>query len=98
LATAYISQTQLTAVVPANLIASAGAARVSVTTSAGTSASATFTINPAIKITTTTLPAGTAGNAYAGVIQCHGRLSRIHMDGYRPAQQHVVFQYERKHV
>jgi len=72
LTTAFISRTQLTAVVPANLIASAGASSVSVTTSAGTSASVPVTINPAIKITTTTLPAGTAGNAYAGAINVTG--------------------------
>ncbi|HME58312.1 MAG TPA: IPT/TIG domain-containing protein [Terracidiphilus sp.] len=72
LATTYISQTQLTAVVPANLIASAGTASVSVTTSAGKSASVPFTINPAIKITTTTLPTATAGNAYSGPINVTG--------------------------
>jgi len=72
LATTYISQTQLTTVVPANLIASAGTTRVSVTTSAGTSASVPITINPAIKITTTALPAGTAGNAYAGTVNVTG--------------------------
>jgi hypothetical protein len=72
LSTAYISQTQLTAVVPANLIASAGTARVSVTTTAGTSAPAIFTINPAIKITITTLPTGTAGNNYTGTINVTG--------------------------
>jgi hypothetical protein len=71
LVTTYISQSQLTAVVPANLIA-AGTAKVSVTTSAGTSAAVSFTINPAIKITTTTLPAGTAGNNYAGSINVTG--------------------------
>jgi hypothetical protein len=72
LTTAYISQTQLTAVVPATLIASAGTTSVSVTTTAGTSASVPVTINPAIKITTTTLPAGTAGNDYAGAINATG--------------------------
>jgi hypothetical protein len=72
LSTTYISQTQLTAVVPANLIASAGTASVSVTTSSGTSASVPFTINPPIKITTTTLPSGTAENAYSGPINVTG--------------------------
>jgi hypothetical protein len=72
LSTAYISQTQLTALVPAYLIASAGAASVSVTTPAGTSASVSFTINPAVKITTAALPSGTAGNAYAGAINVTG--------------------------
>jgi hypothetical protein len=72
LTTTYISQTQLTAMVPANLFAAAGSSRVSVTTSAGTSASIPVTINPAIKITTTTLPAGTAGNSYSGAINVTG--------------------------
>jgi hypothetical protein len=72
LATTYISQSQLTAVVPANLIAAAGTASISVTTSVGTSGAAPFTINPAVKITTTTLPAGTAGNNYAGSINVTG--------------------------
>jgi hypothetical protein len=72
LATTVISQNQLTAVVPASLIAGPGAASVSVTTSAGSSVSLTFTINPAIKITTSTLPDGTAGNAYSGAINVIG--------------------------
>jgi hypothetical protein len=72
LTTTYINQSQLTALVPANLIASAGAASVSVTTPVGTSSSFSVTINPAIKITTTTLPAGTAGNAYSGAINVTG--------------------------
>jgi hypothetical protein len=72
LATTVISQNQLQAVVPASLIAGAGTASVSVTTSAGTSVSLTFTINPVIKITTTTLPPGTAGNAYSGPINVIG--------------------------
>jgi hypothetical protein len=72
LTTTYISQTQLTAVVPANLIANSGATSVSVTTSAGKSVSVPVTINPAIKLITTTLPAGTAGNAYSGAINVTG--------------------------
>jgi sugar lactone lactonase YvrE len=46
LSTSYVSATQLTAGVPASLIASAGSASVTVTTTGGTSAGATFTINP----------------------------------------------------
>jgi hypothetical protein len=72
LSTTYISQTQLTAVVPASLFASAGTTSVSVTAPAGTSVSVPVTINPAIKITTTALPAGTAGNAYAGTVNVTG--------------------------
>jgi hypothetical protein len=72
LTTAYVSSTQLTAVVPASLIASAGAPSITVTTAAGTSPPATFTIYPAPRITTTTLPNGTAGNAYSGPINVTG--------------------------
>ncbi|MGA3161392.1 MAG: hypothetical protein ABSC77_09260 [Terracidiphilus sp.] len=72
LSTTYISQTQLTAAVPANLIVNSGVTSVSITTSAGTSASVPVTINPPIKMTTTTLPAGTAGNAYSGDINVTG--------------------------
>jgi len=72
LTTAYISQTQLTAVVPASLITGTGTASVSVTTSTGTSASLPFTINPTVTITTATLPPGTAGNAYSGPINVIG--------------------------
>jgi hypothetical protein len=72
LTTAYISQTRLTAVVPASLIAVAGTASVSVSTSNGTSDTFPFTIYPVIAITTTTLPTGTAGNAYSGPISVAG--------------------------
>jgi hypothetical protein len=72
LTTTYINQSQLTAVVPANLIASAGSTSISVTTTAGTSASVPVAINPALKITTASMPAGTAGIAYAGAINVTG--------------------------
>jgi hypothetical protein len=72
LTTGYISQTKLTALVPAYLIASAGAGSVSVTTPIGTTALYPFTINPAVKITTVTLPSGNAGNAYTGAINVTG--------------------------
>lgn len=72
LATSYISPTQLTAVVPASLIATAGTASVTLSTAAGTSAPVTITINPALKITTTALPSGTAGNAYSGPVSVTG--------------------------
>jgi hypothetical protein len=72
LTTAYISQTQLTALVPASLIAGVGTASVSVTNSVGTSVSLSFTINPVVYITTTSLPPGTAGNAYSGPINVTG--------------------------
>jgi hypothetical protein len=41
----YVSATQLTATVPASLIATAGSASVTVTNASGTSSAATFTIN-----------------------------------------------------
>ncbi len=72
LTTTYVSSTQLTAAVPASLIASAGTASVTVTTAAGTSPPAAFAIYPALRITTTTLPSGTAGNAYSGPISVTG--------------------------
>ena len=72
LTTAYVNSTQLTAAVPASLIASAGAPSVTVTTAAGTSPPAAFTIYAAPRITTTTLPSGTTGNAYSGPINVTG--------------------------
>jgi hypothetical protein len=72
LTTAYVSSTQLTAVVPASLVASAGTPSVTVTTAVGTSPPAAFTIYPPPRITTTTLPYGTAGNAYSGPINVTG--------------------------
>ena len=72
LTTAYVSSTQLTAAVPASLVASAGTPSVTVTTAAGTSPPAAFAIYPAPRITTTTLPSGTAGNAYSGPINVTG--------------------------
>ena len=72
LATTYISPTQIMAAVPASLIATAGTAGVTVSTAAGTSAPVTITINPALKLTTTALPSGTAGSAYSGPITVTG--------------------------
>lgn len=46
LTTTYVSATQLTAAVPANLIATMGLAIVTVTTTGGTSPGAAFTISP----------------------------------------------------
>ncbi len=46
LTTTYVSSAQLTAAVPANLIASAGSVVVSVVTSAGASAYSAFAVNP----------------------------------------------------
>ncbi len=72
LTTTYVSESELTAAVPAKLIASSGSAGITVTTAAGTSAPATFTVDPAPRIITTTLPSGTAGSAYSGPIQVTG--------------------------
>ncbi len=72
LATTYLSATELTATVPAALIASVGTVNITVSTATGTSVPITFTINPAIKITTATLPSGTAGNPYSGPINVVG--------------------------
>jgi len=75
LATTYISSTQLTAFVPAKLIASAGSSSITVTTAIGTSPSAIFAILAGTappSITTSTMPAGTVGLAYTGPIQVTG--------------------------
>jgi len=68
----YISTTQLTVPVSASLIATASKGIVTVTNSVGTSGSATFTINPMVAISTSSLPAGTVGNAYSGSISATG--------------------------
>lgn len=72
LATTYISANQLTATVPANLTTATGTARVTVTEASGTSSPATLPINPLLQITTTVLPAATAGSAYTGPIHVTG--------------------------
>ncbi len=66
LARTYVSVTQLTAVVPASLIATPGSATVTVTSSAGTSPGSTFTVNAAVAvptITSTSPASATAGGA-----------------------------------
>ncbi|MGD0800267.1 MAG: IPT/TIG domain-containing protein [Terracidiphilus sp.] len=72
LATTYVSFSELTAVVPASLITNSGMVSISVTTAAGTSNLPPFIVNPAPKIITTTLPSGTAGNAYSAQITATG--------------------------
>jgi hypothetical protein len=72
LTTTYVSATQLTAAVPAKLIATAGTANVSVTTSLGTAPAAAFTIYPTPKIKTTSLPSGTINYDYSGPITVTG--------------------------
>src|SRR5436305_8468582 len=64
LTTTYVSGVQVTATVPASLIASAGTANVTVTTAGGTSSPATFTINPPPPTITSLSPnSATAGGA-----------------------------------
>ncbi len=64
LTTTYVSATKLTAAVPASLIATAGSVVVSVTTSAGASAYAAFTVNVALPAITSLSPSSaTAGGA-----------------------------------
>jgi hypothetical protein len=72
LTTSYVNEAQLTAAVPAKLIASAGSTGITVTTAVGTSAPAVFTVYPVPKIATTALPAATAGSAYSGAIAVTG--------------------------
>ncbi len=72
LATTYISTSEVTAAVPAKLISNAASTSVTITTTAGTSAPAAFSVYPAPKIITTTLPAATAGEAYSGAIEVTG--------------------------
>lgn len=61
----FVSASQLTAAVPASLIAAVGTASVTVTTTGGTSAGATFTINsaPPVSITSLSPSSATAGGA-----------------------------------
>ena len=62
LATTYFSASKLTATIPATLIATAGKASVTVTTSEGTSTAATFIINPPLPTITKLSPeSATAG-------------------------------------
>ncbi len=64
LARTFVSATQLTAVVPASLIAASGSASVTVTSSGGTSSGATFTINAVPPTITSLSPSSaTAGGA-----------------------------------
>jgi hypothetical protein len=65
LVTTFVSTTKLTAAVPASLIATAGTASVTVTSAGATSAGFTFTINPSVRPTITSLSpnSATAGGA-----------------------------------
>jgi uncharacterized protein (TIGR03437 family) len=82
LQTSYISGNQLTAVVPANLIANPLTAQVTVSNPVAGNPSissnvATFTVNPAITsgftiITASPLPDGTVGSAYSQALSASG--------------------------
>ncbi len=72
LTTTFVSATELTATVPAELVASPGATTVSVSSAAGTSGAYAITINPALQINTATVPAATAGSAYSAPINVTG--------------------------
>ena len=68
LTTTFVNTTQLTANVPASLIANTGTVNVTVTTAAGTSASTTFTISGAAGVPAApTNVTGTSGNGQATV-------------------------------
>jgi hypothetical protein len=78
LATTFVSSTQLNAAVPANLVASAGNAAVSVRTTDGvTSGSLNFVISsPPLSVTTQSpLPTGTVGVIYDTAIIATGGVS-----------------------
>jgi hypothetical protein len=72
LATAYVSATELTAAIPANLTAATGMVYITVSTATGVSGPIPLTIGPAIKITPATLPSGIAGNPYSAPITVTG--------------------------
>jgi uncharacterized protein (TIGR03437 family) len=63
LATTFVSPTQLTAVVPAGLIAHAGVAQVTVSAPAGTSGAASFTITDPMPVLAASLTTDRSGNA-----------------------------------
>jgi len=64
LTTTYLSAAQLTAAVPASLIASAGSANVTVVTASGASSASTFTINSAAPVISNISPAsGVVGSS-----------------------------------
>jgi hypothetical protein len=64
LATTYVSATQVTAAVPTNLIASAGTASITVSTTAGTSSTSSFTVQAASPTISGTSPtSATVGGA-----------------------------------
>lgn len=72
LATTYVSPTELIATVPASLVSRPGTVKVSLSSTAGSSSAYTVSINPAIQITTATVPSATAGSNYSATIDVTG--------------------------
>ncbi|MGD0942146.1 MAG: IPT/TIG domain-containing protein [Terracidiphilus sp.] len=67
--TTFVCETRLTAVVPASLIATSGSARGTITTAAGVSSAAAFTITLPLPAITSLSPAtATAGHAFTVTI------------------------------
>jgi len=70
LTTTFLSASELTAVVPANLVASPGTVIIAVT---GATGSATFSVvGPPLAITTTSLPGGAVNRAYSQQLSASG--------------------------
>ena len=73
LATTFVNPTQVTAVVPASLLATAGAASVTVVQPSNVSSNALpFTVFSSLAITTTSLPPGSSGSSYSAIVTGKG--------------------------
>jgi hypothetical protein len=72
LATTYVSATQVTAAVPASLIASPGTSSITVTTSAGTSAASNFTVQLGLPTITGMNPTSTTAGGSAFTLTVNG--------------------------
>jgi len=75
LTTTFVSATQLTAVVPQTLFASAGVDHVTVVNSGsggGTTGALSFTVVAPLAITTASLPGGSIGSPYSATLQATG--------------------------
>ena len=73
LATTFVNSTQLTAVVPASLLLTAGAATVTVVQPGNASSNALpFTVVGSLAITTTSLPPGSSGSSYSALLTGKG--------------------------
>ncbi len=72
LSTTYNSTTQVTAAVPANLIATAGTANITLSNTYGVTGPVPFTIRGLLNITTASLPQGTAGSNYTFAMSATG--------------------------